>query len=144
MGIAVTLCLRPRALSLSLSIFSFTEACFSTKEKPILYYCFLPEEKNMAATIEELTINYEEDGQQLVKETGKVVLSKGAWTTIIYRYNNWKPALEAYDKDMYTIRRYQKKNGEYMPKSKFNISSAKQAQQIVDALSDWLSVEEGK
>ncbi|WP_041278626.1 hypothetical protein [Desulfotalea psychrophila] len=98
----------------------------------------------MAATIEELTINYEEDGQQLVKETGKVVLSKGAWTTIIYRYNNWKPALEAYDKDMYTIRRYQKKNGEYMPKSKFNISSAKQAQQIVDALSDWLSVEEGK
>ena len=39
----------------------------------------------MSATIEELTINYEEDGVQIVKETGKEVLSKGAWTTILYR-----------------------------------------------------------
>ncbi len=92
----------------------------------------------MAQTIDEITINYEEDGQLLVKETGKVVLSKGAWTTILFRYNNWKAANNAWDKDMYTIRRYQKRNGEYLPKSKFNISSAKQARQIVDALSEWI------
>ncbi|MGL1931636.1 MAG: hypothetical protein OCC45_07720 [Desulfotalea sp.] len=95
----------------------------------------------MASTVEELTINYEEDGKVLVKETGKVVLTKGAWTTIVYRYNNWKPAIEDYDKDMYTIRRYQKRNGEYMPKSKFNISSKKQAQQVVEALSNWIEEE---
>lgn len=92
----------------------------------------------MSATIEEISINYEEDGQQLVRETGKVVLSKGAWTTILFKYNNWKAANNDWDKDMYTIRRYQKRNGEYLPKSKFNISSAKQAKLIVDALSEWI------
>lgn len=96
----------------------------------------------MSATVEELTINYEEDGKLLVKETGKVVLTKGAWTTILYRYNNWKPAIEDFDKDMYTIRRYQKRDGQYMPKSKFNISSKKQATQIVEALNTWIAEEE--
>lgn len=92
----------------------------------------------MSATVEDISINYEEDGQQLVRETGKVVLTKGAWTTILFKYNNWKVANNDWDKDMYTIRRYQKRNGEYLPKSKFNISSAKQAKQIVDALSEWI------
>lgn len=93
----------------------------------------------MSSTVEEITINYEEDGILLVKETGKIVLTKGAWTTILFKYNNWKPAINDYDKDMYTIRRYQKRNGEYVSKSKFNISSEKQAQQIVDALNEWLT-----
>ncbi len=92
----------------------------------------------MSATVEEITINYEEDGQQLVRETGKVILTKGAWTTILFKYNNWKTANNDWDKDMFTIRRYQKRNGEYLPKSKFNISSAKQAKQIVEALSEWI------
>jgi hypothetical protein len=37
------------------------------------------------------------------------------------------------------IRRYQKRNGEYQQKSKFNISSEKQAQEIIEALQGWLS-----
>ncbi len=96
----------------------------------------------MSATIEELTINYEEDGVLVVKETGKEVLSKGAWTTILYRYNNLDRKTEEYGKDMYTIRRYQKRQGEYMMKSKFNISSAEQAKKIISALESW--VEESK
>ena len=44
--------------------------------------------KLMSATIDDLTINYEEDGVLIVKETGKEVLSKGAWTTILYRFQN--------------------------------------------------------
>jgi hypothetical protein len=96
----------------------------------------------MSATIEELTINYEEDGVLVVKETGKEVLSKGAWTTILYRYNNLDRKTEEYGKDMYTIRRYQKRQGEYMMKSKFNISSAEQAKKIISTLESW--VEESK
>ncbi len=91
----------------------------------------------MAQSIEELTIAYEEDGQELVKELDKVVLSKGAWTTILYRYQDWEKAKEAFSADRYTIRRYQKRNGEYSQKSKFNISSADQARQIIDALQKW-------
>ena len=43
----------------------------------------------MSSDLNELTINYEEDGVLLVKELDKEVLSKGAWTTILYRYQNW-------------------------------------------------------
>lgn len=93
----------------------------------------------MNATIEELTINYEEDGVQIVRETGKEVLSKGAWTTILYRYNNLDRKTSEFGKDMYTIRRYQKRQGEYSMKSKFNISSTDQAKKVIDILSKWTS-----
>ena len=92
----------------------------------------------MSATIEDLTVNYEEDGVLVVKETGKEVLSKGAWTTILYRYNNLDRKTGEYGKDMYTIRRYQKRQGEYMMKSKFNISSAEQAKKIISTLESWV------
>jgi len=91
----------------------------------------------MSSTIEDLTINYEEDGLQIVKETGKEVLSKGAWTTILYRYNNLDRKTGEFGKDMYTIRRYQKRQGEYITKSKFNISSTDQAKKIIDILKKW-------
>ncbi len=93
----------------------------------------------MSSDLNELTINYEEDGILLVKELDKEVLSKGAWTTILYRYQNWNKGKEEYSKDMYTIRRYQKREGEYLPKSKFNISSPEQAQKIITVLQKWIS-----
>lgn len=93
----------------------------------------------MSATIDDLTIKYEEDGVLIVKETGKEVLSKGAWTTIIYRYNNLDRKTGEYGKDMFTIRRYQKRQGEYMMKSKFNISSSEQAKKIISTLEVWVN-----
>lgn len=93
----------------------------------------------MASTPEELTINYSEGGVDVVKELDKVVLSKGAWTTILYRYQDWDARKNEYSKDKYSIRRYQKRSGEYQQKSKFNISSPDQAQQLIDALSKWLA-----
>lgn len=92
----------------------------------------------MADTIEELTISYSEGGVEIVKELDKKVLSKGAWTTIIYRYQDWDARKEDYSKDKYSIRRYQKRSGSYNQKSKFNISSPDQARQLIDALSQWL------
>ena len=92
----------------------------------------------MAATIDGLTINYEEDGITVIKEIDKQVLSKGAWTTIIFRYQQWEKAKNAYSPDRYSIRLYHKQNGEYRQQTKFNISSRDQAQKIVDALLKWL------
>ncbi|MCG8485842.1 MAG: hypothetical protein AB2551_17600 [Candidatus Thiodiazotropha sp.] len=91
----------------------------------------------MASTPDELTVNYTEDGIDVVKELDKVILSKGAWTTIIFRFQDWDRAKQQYGADKYTIRRYQKRNGEYMQKSKFNISSKDQAKGIIDALQKW-------
>lgn len=92
----------------------------------------------MAETIDELTVRYEEDGIETVKELDKVVLSKGAWSTILYRYQDWDRAKQVYGPDKYTIRRYQKRNGVYMQKSKFNISSKDQAKSIIEALQNWI------
>ena len=92
----------------------------------------------MSSEIDELTVQYEEDGLVTVKELDKQVLTKGAWSTIIYRYQDWDRKKEEYGKDKYTIRRYQKRNGEYMQKSKFNISSQDQARSIIAALEGWM------
>lgn len=93
----------------------------------------------MSSDVNELTVNYEEDGILLVKELDKEILSKGAWTTILYRYQNWNKTKEEYSKEMYTIRRYQKRDGDYLVKSKFNISSPEQAQKIIAALQKWIN-----
>lgn len=92
----------------------------------------------MASTPDELTINYTEGGIDTVKELDKRVLSKGAWTTVLFRYQDWVPSKEEYSKDKYSIRRYQKRNGEYQQKSKFNISSPDQARQLIAALEEWI------
>ncbi len=91
----------------------------------------------MAETVDELTVRYEEDGIETVKELDKIVLTKGAWSTIIFRYQDWNRSKEEYGPDKYTIRRYQKRNGVYQQKSKFNISSKEQAKSVIAALEQW-------
>ena len=91
----------------------------------------------MSQTPEELTVSYTEDGIEVVKELDKAILSKGAWTTILFRYQDWDRGKSEYGADKYTIRRYQKRSGEYLQKSKFNISSKAQAEAIVSALREW-------
>ncbi|MBA1445470.1 MAG: hypothetical protein M3H12_14220 [Chromatiales bacterium] len=92
----------------------------------------------MASTPEELTVNYTEDGVDIVKELDKVILTKGAWTTIIFRFQEWNRGKEEYGQEKYTIRRFQKRNGEYQAKSKFNISSKDQAKAVIAALRGWI------
>jgi hypothetical protein len=98
-----------------------------------------PMESPMATDVEELTVTYVEDGIETIKELDKQVLTKGAWSTIIFRYQDWNRSKEEYGPDKYTIRRYQKRNGEYQQKSKFNISSKDQAEKIIAALQSWIS-----
>jgi len=92
----------------------------------------------MSEKAEDLTVNYSEAGQQLVEELDKQILSKGGWTTILFRYREWDTKKEAFGDDKYTIRRYQKRGGEYRQQSKFNISSRDQARQIIETLERWL------
>lgn len=92
----------------------------------------------MTERAEDLTVTYTEDGIETTKELGKVILTKGGWTTILFRYQDWDRAKEAYGADKYTIRRYQKRGGEYRQQSKFNISSRAQAEAIIKALQGWL------
>jgi tRNA splicing ligase len=88
--------------------------------------------------IDDITINYEEDGVQVVDELDKAVLSRGAWVTIIFRYRQWEQSKEHYSPDRFTIRRYRKINDEYRQQAKFNISSIDQAKKIIEALNGWI------
>lgn len=92
----------------------------------------------MAENIDELSIDYEEGGVQLVKQLDKVVLSRGAWATLLFRYQEWDARAGDFGPEKYTIRRYQKRYGEFKQKSKFNISSKEQAQKLVQALQAWI------
>lgn len=95
----------------------------------------------MTETVDDLTVSYTDGGIETVRELDKVVLSKGSWTTILFRYQDWDRAKQQYSADKYTIRRYQKRNGEYRQQSKFNISSRAQARGLIDALQGWLDDE---
>lgn len=92
----------------------------------------------MSDDVNDLTINYEENGTPIVKELGKEILSKGAWTTIMFRYQDLNRTSGEYGPVKYSIRRYQKQKGQYLPKSKFNISSNAQAEKIIETLSRWV------
>jgi hypothetical protein len=93
----------------------------------------------MAENVDELTVEYLEGETMTVKELDKVVLTKGAWATVMFRYQDLDRKTGDFGPDKYTIRRYQKRNGEYSQRSKFNISSRDQASQIVDALTKWIN-----
>jgi hypothetical protein len=95
----------------------------------------------MAERVEDLTVSYKEGGVETVRELDKVVLSKGGWATVLFRYQDWDRAKEEYGPDKYTIRRYQKRGGEYRQQSKFNISSRAQAEALIAALQKWLEDE---
>ena len=96
----------------------------------------------MSETIDEITIDYEDGDILTTKELDKEILTRGAWTTILFKYQDWVKADEVYGPNKYSIRRYQKRNGQYMQKSKFNISNKAQASKIIDALQKWVSEED--
>lgn len=92
----------------------------------------------MSETIDGITIAFSEDGVEKTRELDKQVLSKGAWTTILFRYQEWNNTKQDFGPEKYSIRRYQKRNNQYWQKSKFNISSEDQARKIISILSEWL------
>ncbi len=95
----------------------------------------------MTETVDELTVSYNEGGTEIVQELDKAILSKGGWSTVLFRYREWDRAKEAYGPEKYTIRRYQKRSGEFRQQSKFNISSKAQAQALIETLQKWVDEE---
>ena len=93
----------------------------------------------MAETVEEITIDWkDENGQQLVRQLKKEVLTSGVWSTIMFMYQDFDKKAGDWGPKKIRVVRYQKRSGKYIPQSKFNISSAKQARQIIENLQTWL------
>jgi len=93
----------------------------------------------MSETIDELTITYTDDGIETTQELDKHILTRGAWTTIVFKYHGWNHTKKCYGPVQFSIRRFQKRDGKYQLRSKFNISSEDQARKIIETLNTWLA-----
>jgi len=92
--------------------------------------------ENMTETIDEITINYEEDGILVVEELDKVVLNRGAWTTILFRYRERNRQTGDFGPPKAGLRRYQKFRGVFRKRDSINLSE-KSAAILLKTLPEW-------
>lgn len=91
----------------------------------------------MAETLDELTYNYEDEGVLVRKELDKTVLTKGSWATIMFLYQELDKASGQFRAPKIAIVRFKKFKGSYRKQSAFNVSSEKQARQIMQVFEQW-------
>lgn len=91
----------------------------------------------MAETLDEISYDYEEDGKLVRKEVAREVLTKGSWATMMFLFQELDKKTEQWRAPKVAIVRYKKWNGNYRKQSGFNISSEKQARQIMASLEKW-------
>ncbi|MDR3037750.1 MAG: hypothetical protein LBV21_00405 [Candidatus Adiutrix sp.] len=92
----------------------------------------------MAENINDITVNYEEEGELLVEEIDKVILTRGAWTSILFRYRERERRSGAMGPPKATLRRYQKYQGVFKKRDAINLS-ADAAKTLVETLGQWLA-----
>ena len=91
----------------------------------------------MAEKLEDLTIDYEENGQVVRKTLDTYVLTKGAWSTVAFLFREADRKTGELGAPKVSIRRYRKQNDQYRQQSHFTISSANQAHLVADMLLKW-------
>jgi hypothetical protein len=93
----------------------------------------------MAETVDEISIDWKDENDQLlVKQVKKEVLTSGVWSTLMFMYQDLDKKTGEFGPNKIRVARYQKRGGKFIPQSKFNISSAKQARRIIEIIQDWL------
>jgi hypothetical protein len=96
------------------------------------FYLPAMEIENTEPTVEQA----DENGEIIVKELAKEYLSKGAWSTIAFLYQE-KDKEGNFGDAKVSLRRFQKFQGVYKQRSKFNVSSKAQAEQIMGVFKKW-------
>lgn len=91
----------------------------------------------MAENINDITVNYEEEGELLVEELEKVILNRGAWTSILFRYRERDRQTGQMGPPKATLRRFQKYQGVFKKRDAINLS-ADTARTLVATLTKWL------
>jgi hypothetical protein len=91
----------------------------------------------MAENAPDFSYNYEEEGKLLRRELKQEVLTKGAWATVMFLYQELDRQSDAWGEAKVSIVRFKKSGGNYRKQSSFNISSEKQARQIMDVIERW-------
>ena len=92
----------------------------------------------MAENINDITVNYEEEGELVVEELEKVILNRGAWTSILFRYRERERQSGQMGPPKATLRRYQKYQGVFKKRDAINLS-ADTARTLASTLDLWLN-----
>ncbi len=91
----------------------------------------------MAESIDEVSYDWEDEGKLVRKQLKKEVLTKGAWATVMFLYEDLDRKTEKFGDPKIAIVRFKKSGGQYRRQSSFNISSRKQAEQIISVIQRW-------
>lgn len=92
----------------------------------------------MAETIDEITYDYADEGKVVRRTLKKEVLTKGAWSTIMFLYEELDRKKGTFNPPKMAVVRFKKWQGTYRKQSSFAISSEKQAKQILGVIASWL------
>lgn len=92
--------------------------------------------------VEELTVAFsdEDSGEEVIRELGKEILSKGAWPTVMFHYQEKDPKTGEFGEPKVSLRRYRKMNGNFKAQGKFKITGKAQAEAIIDVLKKWYNI----
>jgi hypothetical protein len=93
----------------------------------------------LATDYDELTIEYEEEGVLVVEELDKVILQKGTWASVLFKYRQLDRKTGEFGPPKAALRRYQKSGGYYRKRDAINLSE-KSAKILVDTLNDWFEL----
>ncbi|MBU4563700.1 MAG: hypothetical protein KMY53_16605 [Desulfarculus sp.] len=93
----------------------------------------------MANDYDELTVQYEEDGQVLVEQLDKQVLNKGLWTTVLFLYRELDKKTGEFGAPKAGFRRYQKVGGVFKKRDAINLSE-KTTPQVMEKLTEWFKL----
>ena len=92
----------------------------------------------MAESIDEISYDYEDEGKLVRRTLKKEVLTRGAWSTIMFLYEELDRKSGKFNPPKMAVVRFKKWQGTYRKQSSFAISSEKQARQIVGVIEGWL------
>ena len=93
----------------------------------------------MNQEIDELSVQWKEDGVLKIKELRREIFPSGNWATGIFLYQELQGEGESarFSEPKVSLRRYRRRGGRYQVHSKFVLSSAQQARQVAAILNGW-------
>ncbi len=95
------------------------------------------QDETAEGSVDDLNIERWEEGELILKVLDKEILTRGAWATIMFLYQELDPKTKVFKPPAARIVRYHKVKGRFRPQSKMNISNAKQGLAIATVLQKW-------
>jgi hypothetical protein len=90
-----------------------------------------------SADLDDLTYDREEEGVLVRKQLDRVIVTQGAWATVMFLYQELDRGAGAYRAPQMTIVRFRKWRGGYRKHAAFNLANEAQARQLTAVFERW-------